>query len=146
MFRLVLALSVAATLAGCSSAPINTSSAPSVPIERVYEKTLIQPAEGRVDVVVARDKGFVGGGCNTAVYLDGTKIAAIHQGEMITLYLAPGRYILGHGPNPEGSGLCKYGAESARKETGVTAELGKPLKYRLAISANGESSIMPTAF
>lgn len=137
---------VALILAGCSSAPVNLSGAPTVPPERVYDKTLVTPDASKVSVVVARDRGFVGGGCNTAIYWDGAKVAAIHQGEYITFFALPGRHILGHGPNPDGTGLCKYGAESARRETEVIAEPGKPVKYRIAISANGEPALMPTSF
>ena len=80
------------------------------------------------------------------MYLDGVKVSAIDNAEKITFYIMPGRHILGTGPNPEGRALCKIGAERARRETEVIAELGKPLKYRLALSANGEISVMPTAF
>ena len=102
--------------------------------------------EGKVELIVARDAGYIGSGCMTAVYLDGRKVSAIDNSEKITFYLTPGRYILGTGPNPDGVGLCRMGSERVRKETEIIAELGKPLKYRLAISGNGEISVMPTAF
>jgi len=81
-----------------------------------------------------------------AVYLDGRKVSAIDNNEKVTFYLMPGRYILGVGPNSDGVGLCRAGAERVRKETEVQVELGKQLKYRMATSANGEISLMPTAF
>jgi hypothetical protein len=81
-----------------------------------------------------------------AIYLDGRVVAAIDNGEKVDFYLAPGQHILGTGPNPRGKALCHMGADRMRRETGITLELGKPLKYRLALSANGETSVMPTAF
>lgn len=76
------------------------------------------------------DRGLPNGGGNA---LDGVRT---HVAE----------HILGHGPNPDGTGLCKYGADSARWETEVVAEPRKPLKYRIAIRANGEPALMPTSF
>ena len=140
VFVAVLALSA------CATKPINTATARSTPLERIYAQELIVAGKGKVELIVARDAGYIGSGCMTAVYLDGRKVSAIDNAEKVTFYLAPGRYILGTGPNPDGIGLCRVGAERVRKETQIVAELGKPLKYRLAISANGEISIMPTAF
>ena len=146
MKRLAFALLSVLALTACSTKPINTATARSTPIERIYAQELIVSGEGKVELVVARDAGYIGSGCMTAVYLDGRKVSAIDNSEKVTFYLTPGRYILGTGPNPDGVALCRFGADRARKETEIIAELGKPLKYRLAISGNGEISIMPTAF
>lgn len=141
-----LAIVMALTLGACATKPINTATARSTPSERVYVPELTVPASDKVQLIVARDAGYMGSGCMTAVYLDGQRVSAIDNAEKITFYVTPGRHILGTGPNPEGKALCRLGAERARRETEVMAELGKPLKYRLALSANGEISVMPTAF
>jgi hypothetical protein len=104
------------------------------------------PGGDKVELIVARDAGFGGSGCMRAVYLDGREVSAIDNGEKITFFVTPGRHILGTGPNPGGKALCHLGSSRMRHETEVMAEIGKPLKYRLAISANGEISVMPTAF
>lgn len=133
-------------LSACATKPINTATAPSTPASRIYAAELLVPGDDKVALIVARDAGFPGSGCMAAVYLDGVKVSAIDNGEKVTFYLSPGRHILGTGPNPEGKALCRLGAERVRREAELTAELGKPLKYRLAISANGEISVTPTAF
>ncbi len=146
MNKLVLAILTTLALSACATKPINTATAKSTPPERIYAQELVVAGEGKVELIVARDAGYIGSGCMTAVYLDGRKVSAIDNSEKITFYLTPGRYILGTGPNPDGVGLCRMGSERVRKETEIIAELGKPLKYRLAISGNGEISVMPTAF
>lgn len=146
MKKLSVVFFAAIALSACATKPINTATARSTPPERVYAPELLVAGEDKVQLIVARDAGYMGSGCMTAVYLDGRRVSAIDNAEKITFYVTPGRHILGTGPNPEGKALCHVGAERARRETEVMAELGKPLKYRLALSANGEISVMPTAF
>lgn len=146
MKNLAFGIAVVLALGACATKPINTATARSTPPGRIYAPELVVPGDDKVQLIVARDAGFTGSGCMTAVYLDGRRVSAIDNAEKITFYLTPGRHILGTGPNPEGKALCHFGAERARRETEVMAELGKPLKYRLAIGANGEISVMPTAF
>ena len=146
MKKLAIVLIVAAALSACATKPINTATARSTPPERVYAPELQVPGEGKVELIIARDAGYIGSGCMTAVYLDGKRASAIDNNEKVTFYIAPGKHILGTGPNPEGKALCHFGSERNRRETEILAELGTTLKYRLAMSANGEIAVMPTAF
>lgn len=146
MKTIFFAIGITIAVAGCATKPINTSTARSTPAERIYAPELMQPGADKVELIVARDAGMMGSGCMTAVYLDGHKVSTIDNAEKVTFHIAPGRHILGTGPNPEGKALCRLGAERARRETEIIAELGKPLKYRLALGAQGEVSVMPTAF
>jgi hypothetical protein len=146
MRNIALAFVVLSMASACATKPINTSTARSTPPERVYAPELQIPGEGKVELIVARDAGYIGSGCMTAVYLDGQRASAIDNNEKVTFYIAPGRHILGTGPNPEGKALCHVGSQRNRREAEILAELGKTLKYRLAISANGEIAVMPTAF
>jgi hypothetical protein len=141
----IVAVLAVTMMTACASKPINTATAPSTPVSRVYAPELQAPGNDKVQLI-ARDAGFGGSGCMRAIYLDGRVVAAIDNGEKVDFYLAPGQHILGTGPNPQGKALCHMGADRMRRETGITLELGKPLKYRLALSANGETSVMPTAF
>lgn len=142
----LFAVGMAIAVCACGTTPINTSTARMTPAERVYAPELLQAADDRVELVVARDAGAKGSACLTAVYLDGQKVSTIASAEKIIFHITPGRHILGTGPNPEGKALCRVGAESMRRETEIIAELGKPLKYRLAFGASGEMAVMPTAF
>ena len=146
MRMIFLAVATVIAVSACATKPINTATARVSPAERVYAPELQIPGNDKVELTIARDAGYIGSGCMSAVYLDGRKVSAIDNNEKVVFFVSPGRHILGTGPNPDGRALCKYGAERARRESEVTAELGKPLKYRLAISANGEISVMPTAF
>lgn len=146
MKNCVLGLAAAVALSACATKPINTATARSTPPDRIYAQELVVSGDGKVELIVARDAGYIGSGCMSAVYLDGRKVSAIDNNEKVTFYLTPGRYILGTGPNPDGVALCRVGADRLRKEAEIIVELGRPLKYRLAVSANGEISIMPTAF
>lgn len=142
----LLLVAAIVTLVGCATTPINTATARSTPLSRIYAQDLVIPGEGKVQLIVARDAGAVGSACMTAVYLDGKIVSAIDNAEKVTFYVLPGRYILGTGPNPNGTGLCKYNSERSRREAEIIAEIGKPLKYRLAMNDRGEFSLMPTAF
>jgi hypothetical protein len=146
MKKLSFALVMTIAVSACATKPINTADARSTPPERVYAPELLIPSGDRVELIVARDAGLMGSGCMTAVYFDGRRVSVIDNAEKITLYVLPGRHILGTGPNPDGRALCRLGSERTRRETEVFAELGKQLKYRLAYGANGEISVMPTAF
>ena len=146
MKKTILVAFIALSISSCATKPIDTSTARSTPDSRIYDKSLVVPGSDKVELIVARDAGFMGGGCKTAVYLDGKQVSEIDKSEKITFYIAPGHHILGTGPNPNGTGLCHFNSERMRREMEITAELGKQLKYRLALSANGEISIMPTAF
>ena len=146
MKKILMAAAVSLAVTACATKPINTATARVSPADRVYAPELQVPGADKVELTIARDAGYIGSGCMTAVYLDGRKVSAIDNNEKVVFFIAPGRHILGSGPNPDGKALCKFGAERARRETEVTAEIGKPLKYRLALSANGEISVMPTAF
>ncbi|MCC7633850.1 hypothetical protein [Stenotrophomonas rhizophila] len=140
------AIGMAIAVSACGTTPINTSTARATPAERIYAPELMQAADDKVELIVARDAGAKGSACLTAVYLDGKRVSTIASAEKIVFHIAPGRHILGTGPNPEGKALCRVGAESMRRETEIIAELGKPLKYRLAFGASGEMAVMPTAF
>lgn len=140
------ALLATLALTSCATKPIDASTARSSPAARIYAPELLIAAADKVELIVARDAGYIGSGCMNAVYLDGREVSAIDNNEKVTFYIAPGHHILGTGPNPNGKALCHIGAARARRETEIVAELGKTLKYRLAISANGEFSVMPTAF
>src|SRR5713226_210460 len=89
-------------LSACVTTPIDTTNAPNIPESRIYVQELLTPDTNRVELLVARDAGTLGSACAFAVYLDGQLVSAIRQGEKLTLYISPGRHVLGAGPNPRG--------------------------------------------
>src|SRR5690242_7697760 len=100
--KLLLPTIAALALTACATRPIDTATARSTPSQRIYAPELVVPSDDKVQLIVARDAGFLGSGCMTAVYLDGREVSAIDNAEKITFYVTPGQHILGTGPNPNG--------------------------------------------
>ena len=97
----LITLLLAFAAAGCvniptSTTPITTESGKPVPGERIYQRELTAPSPGHTaKLSFLRDAGFPGGACAHKILVDGKVAFAIRAGEYQTLYLAPGRYLLG---------------------------------------------------
>lgn len=141
-FATVLASALLST--ACASNPVSVKDAIDAPATSIYVSEFFQSAPDKAHVTLVRDSSF-GGQCALGVYLDGKLIAGIKREERLVMHVSPGQHILGAGPNPNGTGVCKMFAESLRREVEVNATLAKPLGYRLAM-LQGAISIMPTAF
>ncbi|MBG4412484.1 hypothetical protein GHV50_07910 [Pseudomonas aeruginosa] len=89
-----------------------------------------------------RDSGFIGGGCDMGVYVNGRLAARIATKEMVTFYLPAGSTVIGAGL--VGSGLC--GVNTDRREREVSLRDGDSLSYRLFTSSNGDVDILPTTY
>lgn len=53
-------------------------------------------------LIIKRDSGFSGRGCNIVVFLDGSKLAELSAGEKVETYIAPGKHMVG----ARATGLC----------------------------------------
>lgn len=129
-------------LAGCATKPVATSDARQVaPTSTAGQAS---PGEPSGQLVVVRDKGWMGSGCYISILVNGQSVARLDTGEKVTLEIKPGRLMLG--ATPDGNGLCKSGmAQRNKRETQVTVELGDKLVYRVATSENGELNIGPSS-
>lgn len=133
MKNAVLAVSiiVAASLAGCSTAPVAPGKALSVPADRIYSPSYLQPAADRTaSIVIARDKGFSGSGCSHDIFLNNEKILAIRQAETVTLHVAPGAYFL---KLETGGGLCPNISTSQN----LTLAADERQDYRVLLPSDG---------
>ncbi|AMB86659.1 hypothetical protein AWM79_15640 [Pseudomonas agarici] len=130
-------------LAGCSSTPVETSSAKQVPAERIYAYQAEVP--GGAILVISRDKGFwASGGCFATLLIDGKKAARINTGEVVKFQVKPGRHIVGIAGDDEGSGLCAMQIGQPVKETASEVAAGEVQKYRISGTQNG-TDIRPSS-
>ena len=118
-------------LAGCATTPIPSSLAEPVPASRLFAYQ--KPASGDAVLIVTRDSGFVGGGCNTSVSIDGRKSAEIGAGEAAKFYVVAGEHIVG--ASSCGSGL---------KEREANIKAGATKKFRISIDSSMSMDLSPT--
>lgn len=130
-------------LAGCATKPISMAEAVPVPMVRLLAfQSQVPGSQGTI--ITIRDAGFTGGGCNMAVYIDGTLSARIGAGEMASFNVAAGDHIIGTGPT--GRGTCNLAADRLRRETPVSLAHGQTKRFRISINPNSGPAIEPTAF
>lgn len=84
-------------LSGCAVAttPISTAATTPVPQSQIINTAYQTPESGDAHIIVKRDAGFLGSGCDSLVRVQGTVLAALRPGQRIDLYVKPGSYILG---------------------------------------------------
>ncbi len=96
MKKYFLTLSLVSLLLGCSTRPFARPHYTSVPAARRFEPSLLKPSHRRVcAVTLIRERGVEGSGLN--LYLDHIQIARISSGEVMTIYVKPGRHLLAAG-------------------------------------------------
>ncbi len=90
MKKLFLVLAIVG-LAGCATEAVLPSQAKDAPSERLLK---YQQATNLSDatLIVVRDKGYLGSGCFTGVYLNDVKAAVLDPGEKATFHLASGEW------------------------------------------------------
>ncbi|WP_339504048.1 hypothetical protein [Pseudomonas sp. RL_105y_Pfl2_101] len=129
--RLFVGAVAVALLAGCATSPVPSSEADPVPSSRLF--AFQAPTMGDSTLVVTRDKGFVGGGCNTKVSIDGRQAAEIGTGETAKFRVTPGEHIVS--ASSCGSGLKE-------RETNIKA--GSTKKFRISIDSAMSMDLSPT--
>ncbi|MBK3468380.1 hypothetical protein [Pseudomonas sp. MF6776] len=118
-------------LTACATTPVPSGKADPVPSSRLF--AFQKPASSDAVLVVTRDSGFVGGGCNTSVSIDGRKAAEIGAGETAKFYVAAGEHIVG--ASSCGSGL---------KERETSIKAGSTKKFRISIDSSMSMDLSPT--
>lgn len=129
--RLFVGAVAVALLAGCATSPVPSSEADQVPLSRLF--AFQAPTQGDSTLIVTRDKGFVGGGCNTTVSIDGRRAAEIGSGETAKFRVAPGEHIVS--ASSCGSGL---------KERETSVKAGSTKKFRISIDSAMSMDLSPT--
>lgn len=123
---------------GCATSPVLINQATQAQSDRILAFQKSMPNYARI--IIIRDKGFMGGGCFYAVFIDGRLAARLDTGEKAVFYVPPGEVLLKAGHDPYGKALCTgWGNEWTQRET-----LMKPFQtklFRLSIDANGKADI-----
>lgn len=120
-------------LAGCATSPVPADKADPVPSSRLFSNQ--KPGSGDAILIVTRDTGFVGGGCNTTVSIDGRKSAEIGAGETAKFFVPAGDHILS--ASACGSGL---------KEREASIKAGSTKRFRISIDSSMSMDLSPTTF
>ncbi len=121
-------------LVGCSSSPISADKADPVPASRLYAFT----AKSDTQLIVTRDSGMFGSGCNYRFYINGELAAEFASGEVARFGVKPGRVVLGAKP----SAACGGGMMVERD---VEVKNGEVLRRRISMSPGGPD-ISATAY
>lgn len=125
-------------LNGCATTPVSNNDAKAVPEKRIISKSSQIKNPGEATLIVKRDSGFTGSGCNTIVYLDGLAIAELDTGEKVTFYAQAGDHVL----SAKHASICVAGL----KEVGITLRENDKKTYRIGFGGNLDMSINATAF
>ncbi|UJR53782.1 hypothetical protein [Dickeya zeae] len=125
-------------LNGCATTPVSNNDAKAVPEKRIISKSSQIKNPGEATLIVKRDTGFAGSGCNIVVYLDSLAIAELDTGEKVTFYAQAGDHVL----SAKHSSICVAGL----KEVGITLKENDKKTYRIGFGGNLDMSINATAF
>jgi hypothetical protein len=131
--KLILGALAIALLMGCATSPIPSDRADSVPASRLFANQ--KPHAGGAVLVVTRDTGFIGSGCNTTVSIDGQKSAEIGSGETAKFFVSAGDHIVS--ASACGSGL---------KEREASMKAGATKRFRISIDSAMSMDISPTTY
>ncbi|MEP9115536.1 hypothetical protein ABKU46_22340 (plasmid) [Enterobacter hormaechei] len=123
-------------LSACSSRPVSVADAKPAPQARVFKYQTSAPTT----LVVMRDKGIIGAGCDASIFINGETVAKLETGEKATFHLDAGQWIVG--ASLEGTGLCAL--NPARQERETITKAGETKVFRVFTSNAGEIDILPT--
>lgn len=143
MLRTLLAAASITFLAGCSSTPVDPSTAKNVPANRALAHQA--EVQGGGLLVITRDNGYwASGGCFATIVIDGKKAARIDTGEVARFHLQSGRHIVGVAGDADGSGLCAMQVGQPLKEMATDLRVGEVQRFRVTGTQNG-NDIRPSS-
>lgn len=140
--RIILISLLLAFTAGCSTSPVAFDEAKPVPKDRVFAFSS-KPATPYGTIVVARDTGFIGGGCFVAIHVDGKVVARIDTGEVASFYLPVGDHLVGLGIDKQGGGMCSW--TNSLKEQSASLIEGQSKRFRIGGDTQVGLDIRPSS-
>ncbi|MBS0584028.1 MAG: hypothetical protein JSS42_13095 [Proteobacteria bacterium] len=133
-----MASAIAITIVACTTTPTKSSESKPVPPEYVYLS-----GEGESTIIVTRDSGFLGSGCQYGLVIDGKAAADFKTGETATFRIASGDHILGIGASKDPALLCRI-RPTINRETALKP--GQVKRFRITIMAGSDGAdILPVA-
>ncbi len=130
-------------LIGCTTSPVSSDKAKSVSADRILGFNTYYPSAAKL--IITRDSGFLaGGGCYMAILIDSKTAARIDTSEIVTLYVDPGRHIIGIAGDKLGGGLCNSSLGKPIKESSTVIESGETQKFRISGDTTSGLDIRPT--
>ena len=131
--RALIYMLASTLLAGCATSPVPAEKADPVPSARLYAYQ--PPLSGQATLIITRDKGFTGSGCNTKISIDGQRAASIASGESAKFYLAAGEHMIS---------ASSCGSELKEREVSIAP--GATKRYRISIDSSMSMDLSPTLF
>lgn len=123
-------------LSACHSRAIPVREAKTAPQVRVFDYQ--QSADSTL--IVMRDQGVVGSGCDASVFINGKVVAKLEPGEMAKFHLNTGDWIIG--ASLESAGLCAL--NPVRQERETILKKGDTKVFRVSMGNSGVIDILPT--
>lgn len=99
----ILVSAVLIVLTGCSSTPMTAGESAPVPADRILSQAWARPGKDTGTLVLKRDGGFGGSGCNWTVSVNGADIAVLATGETFAIYPPAGELFVSARPR---AALC----------------------------------------
>lgn len=127
MYKLIIPTTIA-MLSGCA-APSKVGETVMAPNNRLLAYQ-VEDKGHDASVTVVRGGDVSGAGCLFAVLVDGKLVARLAGDEKARFYLAPGRRLIGVGPDPEATGRCG-GSSSFRREVATWMNTGEQQTFRI---------------
>lgn len=134
MKRLGLTAFFICMLTACSTSPITPGQGDPVPSARLHSLK----GSGGSKLIVTRDSGMFGSGCNYRLYVDGDLAAEFASGEVASFNISPGKHILGL----RTSSACGGGA---LKESELEVKAGETARRRISLDSGGYY-LTPTSY
>lgn len=124
-------------LVGCATEAVLPNQAKLATAERLL-KYQNKENESVAKLIVVRDKGYLGSGCSTGVYLNNDKSAVLEPGEKAIFFLPPGEWLVAM----KGEGkLCLSDAVPSGRE--VQLKSGETKAVRLFADPSGNVDVKP---
>lgn len=136
MFTRCLFIAPAVLIAGCATRPISNAKAVDVPSDRIIDSTYLRPVSKAGRITIKRDRGLLGMGCSSRIFVNTQPVADIRTSERIVLYLPAGNYVFSAQDNCDGG----------MSEVQGTVTSSSELNFRVGYESSGDFAIHATAF
>ena len=124
-----------AAISGCATTEVSSDRARPVPAARVFAPQLTEPDPAKAHVVIKRDEGLLGSPMTIHLFANADTVADIEPGELINLYLKPGRQILVINDSLQLTGSPAIS---------FICEAGETKVYRISVPGGGGFILQPT--